>query len=283
MLHTETQVRAQFETRRPVIIQNFTKFITETFEKTLEYVGPTHGDWDAVRRDWGTGKWEAVRNMSRYYIREERILWAADGVTVEYSRTREDMAALPVRLDTDMVAKDAVKEADHIIDCLTAKVMKKIGDLQDADLYWAVGVNFTLTGTRSGRKIRIEQQQIYNFSVKGKMFNQYPARIYVDGKFTSAKKYDEMDWPADEPAAPEAAPAARGGWDAKIATALENIECIADGCWVITGHDMKEMGWPASASKHGAYWSNSNPAGKAARRAGFNVRFLKGALHLEAA
>jgi hypothetical protein len=33
---------------------------------------------------------------------------------------------------------------------------------------------------------------IINVSPKGKLFNQFPARIYVNGKFTSAAAYAKL-------------------------------------------------------------------------------------------
>ena len=45
---------------------------------------------------------------------------------------------------------------------------------------------------RDGQKIVLDQQRVLKFSSKGKMFHQFPARIYVDGKFYPEAVYKEM-------------------------------------------------------------------------------------------
>lgn len=76
---------------------------------------------------------------------------------------------------------------------VAAKVAAKIGDMVDARVVEAHGAFITITGRhpRLGA-IQLEQNQILNVSSKGKLFNQWPARIYVNGKFTSEAEYKRL-------------------------------------------------------------------------------------------
>lgn len=73
-----------------------------------------------------------------------------------------------------------------------AKIDEKVGCLDDATVRRLDGCRFSISGMRAGRLVRIEQDMILNTSPKGLLFNQFPARIYVDGKFTSAAAYKKL-------------------------------------------------------------------------------------------
>jgi hypothetical protein len=75
---------------------------------------------------------------------------------------------------------------------LIAKVNVKAGELTDSKVLRVSGANFRITGMKGDKKVMIEQNQIINVSVKGKLFNQFPARIYVDGKFYSAAAFKKI-------------------------------------------------------------------------------------------
>jgi hypothetical protein len=72
------------------------------------------------------------------------------------------------------------------------KIEAKLGDLENVQIRRFHGCNFLIGGLRAGRKISIDQNIIVKRSTKGLLFNQFPARIYVDGKFTPEKKYHAM-------------------------------------------------------------------------------------------
>jgi hypothetical protein len=95
----------------------------------------------------------------------------------------------PYVLCEQRLAKFAAALADQWATEVLNKVDAKVGELADANVLYAGSANFVITGTKNGRGVRIDQQQIINCSSKGTLFNQYPSRIYVDGKFTPASKF----------------------------------------------------------------------------------------------
>lgn len=82
--------------------------------------------------------------------------------------------------------------ADDVVAVWANKVQAKMGELDDATVHYVSGTAFRITGTRGGRKVTIEQHMIINVSRLGRLFNQWPSRIYVDGQFTSEAKYKKM-------------------------------------------------------------------------------------------
>lgn len=82
--------------------------------------------------------------------------------------------------------------AQEMADEVLGKVDAKVGELTDAIVHRVGGANFQIAGVKGDRKVWIEQTQIINFSSKGKLFNQFPSRIYVDGKFTSAANFAKI-------------------------------------------------------------------------------------------
>jgi hypothetical protein len=92
-------------------------------------------------------------------------------------------------LNAEKVAKFAAVMADEMADEVLAKVNAKVAELQNAKAVLVSGANFVITGLKNDQQVRMEQNQIINVSVKGKLFNQFPSRIYVNNKFTSAAKF----------------------------------------------------------------------------------------------
>jgi hypothetical protein len=101
-------------------------------------------------------------------------------------------------INGDTLARNAAAYADAAIDGWKDKINAKLGELNEADVARLNGVAFSISGRDSvGRRIDIEQQMIFKISTLGTPFNQFPARIYVDGKFTSEAAYKRI---AGEPA-----------------------------------------------------------------------------------
>lgn len=99
---------------------------------------------------------------------------------------------LAVELVDEDLAKGANEYAQEVLAAWQAKIERKIGELEQGTVHKMDGVAFRITGTRGGRKVEIDQQMILNWSALGRPFNQFPARIRVDGKATSEAAYKKM-------------------------------------------------------------------------------------------
>jgi hypothetical protein len=93
-------------------------------------------------------------------------------------------------INADTVAKFADKQVTEMLASWEAKLVAKLAELDNAEaVRQHSGVAFIITGTKAGQPVSIEQSMIVNVSSKGLLFNQFPARIYVAGKFTSEAAY----------------------------------------------------------------------------------------------
>lgn len=95
-------------------------------------------------------------------------------------------------LSEERLARFAAVLADEMADEVLAKVDAKVGELVDAEVIRVRGADFRILGTKKESRVMIEQQQILNVSSRGKLFNQFPSRIYVNGKFTPAAKFAKI-------------------------------------------------------------------------------------------
>lgn len=93
------------------------------------------------------------------------------------------------RLNEDRLLRHVEASADAILAAWAAKITAKLKDLDGAELVRGEGMDFFLRGTREGRAVEIHQTMILNTSVHGRLFNQFPARIRLDGKATSEAAY----------------------------------------------------------------------------------------------
>jgi len=73
------------------------------------------------------------------------------------------------------------------------KMLTKLVDIDDVIVSEPNnGGNITINGSRCNNNIYIEQQRIINVSKLGTVFHQFPARIYVNGKFYSEAGYKKL-------------------------------------------------------------------------------------------
>ena len=95
-------------------------------------------------------------------------------------------------IDQAAAADNGREYANATIEAWHDKIMHKVKDLQNSTVHHLDGNRFIISGERDGKKISIEQDMIINRSTNGTVFNQFPARIYVDGKFHSEAAYKKL-------------------------------------------------------------------------------------------
>ncbi len=95
-------------------------------------------------------------------------------------------------LDKEKMQKNGDAYASVTLLQWEEKIKNKLENLEDAELKHLNGYSFEMVGKREGKEIRITQSMIVNVSPKGIVFNQFPAKIYVDGKFTSEANYKSL-------------------------------------------------------------------------------------------
>jgi len=101
--------------------------------------------------------------------------------------------------EIDMAKVEAEAQAEAEATCLAwyKKLVCKLGEVESATLHYSGIGSYCLTVTKAGfaDSIRIDQQIVWKVSSRGGWFAQFPARIYVGGKFTPEAKF-KVQFPA---------------------------------------------------------------------------------------
>jgi hypothetical protein len=93
-------------------------------------------------------------------------------------------------LNDDKMVDVAYESAKQTAVAMAAKVAGKVGKLSGVNVRHVNGCEFNISGTdASGRAVELVQTTVYKFSSNGKMFAQFPCRIYVNGKFTAESNF----------------------------------------------------------------------------------------------
>ena len=170
-------LRAALEAAKPDVAASYARIVRSTFDRMVADLGPSLKN---VGNDW---TWARVhRNTVALNLGREQI-------------DRPDRPGRPDTryfIDEERLSRNAAMFADAAVETWEGKIAGKLGELEDAEVRRMDGARFNITGSRDGRTVRIQQEMIINVSSQGKPFNQFPARIYVDGKFTSEKAYQKM-------------------------------------------------------------------------------------------
>ena len=161
-----TTIATALETIRPMIADRYAQQIRRTFERMVEKHGPS---LDGIYNSWDFSR--TYRSLVAQYVTR------TDGVC---------------SINEDRLAQGAAAYAEAATTEWQAKIESKLGNLELAVVSRHQGTNFTIVGRRNGHSVAIEQDMIVKSSTRGLLFNQFPARIYVDGKFMAEKKYHAM-------------------------------------------------------------------------------------------
>lgn len=152
------------EAAKPVITEDFAHYVRTTFARIVELHGP---------------KLNKVYNCWTFASSFRTTI----APVVSYDADRNaSINEAKLALVAEAYAEAAVAEWQ-------GKIEAKLGELNNAEVTRFNGHGFTILGQRDGKSICIEQQKILKASSKGNVFHQFPARIYVNGKFTSEANY----------------------------------------------------------------------------------------------
>ena len=98
----------------------------------------------------------------------------------------------PYTINKDKLILAANRYAISTILSWKDKITKKISVITDIVCHNLDGTSFYITGKYKENDIKIVQNMIVNVSSKGKLFNQFPTRIYINNKPISEAKFKQL-------------------------------------------------------------------------------------------
>lgn len=163
---------AKLQVLKPGLANDFREYVTRELNELREKYGSGEKLSDLYNRGGVDGA--TYRQFNRFY--EYKGDWRGREVT---------------GLNAEAIGRAAEQYANDQIAAFTAKLLVKIGSLTNVTVHdlSASSFTFTISGKLGDRKVMVEQSRIINQSVNGVLFHQWPARIYVDGKFMSELAY----------------------------------------------------------------------------------------------
>lgn len=171
-------LRAAFEARAPELAEDMVQLLTATWERL------------AARYPDGVPR-HIERNKTADY---NLVHHTFNGLTaiVPGTEDRLNWRAGKLTLDLARVEAFAKKYGEHAALDWFHKTGAKLGELTEAEVVYGSDASLIVLGKRDGKTVQIEQQRILKASPKGKLFHQFPSRIYVNGKFTPEAAYARL-------------------------------------------------------------------------------------------
>lgn len=164
-----TPIQAALDTLRPQLAADFEERARNVFAAVVKEFGP------ALRGIYNSS-WVHSFNV---FLRD----------SVDYAGTS---AYSPAFLNEEKLKAVADRKAHLSAQAWREKIEAKLQDVTNVEIISHHGCRFSISGERNGHKVFIEQDMIVNVSSRGTLFNQFPARLYLDGKKVSEKAYKDF-------------------------------------------------------------------------------------------
>lgn len=143
-------------------------------------------EFTSVVQKYTIGDGQMAQPYGRYNTAIGRIMYTYSTGCVD----RRGMT-YATTIDEAKVEANAAQEAQDALLAWHKKIIGKVGAVESATLVCG-GHNYTLDIVKGGKAIRIDQNIVWKTTIRGTWFAQFPARIYVDGKFAPEAKFKAM-------------------------------------------------------------------------------------------
>ena len=171
------QISAEFDTMVPSIASNFEVWVTKNLERIIAKY-----------------KKEEIRNLGNSFSDDGGIWRQLRTFTymVDNEGNKTNRFTSMYKVDYDRIKKESVRYAQAQVDSFKHKLQQKLADLTDISNLHISGLEFTFLAKLNEHQIRIDQTTVLKCSKNGKLFNQWPCRIYVDGKMMPESKFKKL-------------------------------------------------------------------------------------------
>jgi hypothetical protein len=184
-------LRKELEKQIPEIAKQY----VENVESLLKTLKSYYGEELIVERPKGTSIWNSFKGANGMHInykqhenfRSKFKEYCRKGYVYKFS---EPLSVW--MFDKEKVMPEALEYAKRAVRTWEDKIIGKLGELEEVEVPYYHGSYFVISGKRNNHEVSIHQQMIVNYRYDSHTaFNQFPARIYVDGNSWSASKYNK--------------------------------------------------------------------------------------------
>lgn len=162
-------------------LESYKPIIKERYKKTITY------QYDLLVERF-TSSMKGIYNSHSCSLFKEAIRPICDDLRKSDSISEKSNFVI----NPDKLEKVADSYTTFSIEEMYSKINNKINGVSDVEVLIVQNCEFIIKAKLYENTVLIQQQMIINVSSKGKLFNQYPARIYVNGKQISEKKFKEL-------------------------------------------------------------------------------------------
>ena len=170
-----TNIKTEFNQFIPMLKADYANMINTRFDYFEKDYGPV-GTLSGHSPDW-------IGLDTQRYLRQ--FASPADGKCT--GKPDAPKVRNPARIE-----KFCQEAAESNVESYVAKLEKKLGDIEDVAIIDVRDGAFTITGRLGNSKVVVNQTIVMKFSNRGTPYHQFPARIYVDGKFTPEKNFKKL-------------------------------------------------------------------------------------------
>jgi hypothetical protein len=175
----EDILRDELLRRAPELAEDYKRFVRHTFKRMQEALGET---LKGVGSSW---TWSRTYDAIKGNLKQD---WGGRSVLMY-----EESLKIPYQINEEALGRNAQAYGERVALEWYNKMRAKLGDLESVTVVDAgTGGDVLIKGRIKGHDVAVEQHRIINASSRGLLFHQFPARIYVDGKFMSEAAYRKL-------------------------------------------------------------------------------------------
>ena len=189
-------VMAAVDEQKPAMAQDFVEYFTGLYQAMVDELGENWKPRVSAARS------EKNRKDNRYSIIRHTGKPQepdSDPIAVRFIKTVDSLSGIGVisyrstpaihYLDGRKLESRAKEHAEELAAQLKVKITAKAGELESPKITRLKGLEFRIEGEHKGKKVAITQSVKSVVNQNGTWFQQFPALIYVDGKFTPELAY----------------------------------------------------------------------------------------------
>lgn len=170
-------IAAEFDAMVPTIAAEFASWVTKTLERILATYDRKQINNLGNSFSTDGGKWRQLRRFTVMVDEEGKP-------TTRFTNL--------YKIDHAKIERDSLIYAQEQVDAFKFKLNQKLANLTDIENLRIDGSNFRFAGSLGENKVMVEQTTVLKCSNKGTLFNQWPCRIYVNGKFMSEAAFKKI-------------------------------------------------------------------------------------------